>query len=293
MKADQGRSFSKLIVREFDYAIGWRPHDIASGLHQSSVGGDNADFAGFAPLRITRNPKRFDIQATVRDPAGEDQTRVTRQTSSITVYEIADLSASIDFTGRSVKRETLAGFSASLAYSVYRRQDHFGFIGCDSEVRDDFVFSPSRRKEMALEIGERLLEYEPRGKESRGLLKAADFIRQRRSLIFLVSDFYFPPEMLKEILEILAVSHEVVPVMIVDSEEFENMPPWGFAWMYDPESGQKRLEFFTPRRREKFIRSFEEHRARIKEICRSFGIKPFYIKDEFRADDLSRHFLDS
>lgn len=292
MNKTRGKSGGKPLIQAFDYEIKWSSTSLMPGLHKSTVSGAGAEFERFAPLRLTRDPKRFDILATLRNPTGEDWGRVNRQISGITVYEIADLSASMGFWGETKKNEILAQFSASLAYSVYRAQDQFGFIGCDTEVLEDFFYPPLRIKGVAYDLGERLLEYVPRGRDEAGLLEAADLVGGKRSLVFLVSDFHFSFETLKKILGALTVLHEVVPVVIHDSAEFENIPRWGLAWLRDPETGEARLEFFTPWRREKIRRGFEERKERIKEICRSFEARPFFLTDEFIADKMTKYFLD-
>ena len=277
----------ELLIQEFDYRITWRSREPRPGLHRSLTSGSGFEFRGYAPLVSADDAREIDIDATLQDPFRHPQVRVVRQRSAIAVYCIADLSASMAF---GTKMRSLATFVASLAYSAYRTRDSFGFAGCDTELREEFMVPPARQKGTALELGVRLAEFAPRGKNALGLARAHEFLKPRRSLVFLASDFLFPRELLKEILGSLS-SHDVVPIVVRDSSEFSEMPKFGIARLRDLETAGERYLLITPTLRRKIQNDFERREAELKETFEEHGARPFYLIDEFDPEKITEHFL--
>lgn len=275
------------LIQEFDYRIAWRSREPRPGSHRSLTYGGGFEFRGYAPLVSAEDVRDVDIGATLQDPFRRPQVRIVRRRSAITVYGIADLSASMAF---GAKQRSLAAFIASLAYSVYRAHDLFGFVGCDTELREEFLTPPGRAKSVAPELGARLIEFAPRGRNAEGLRGAHEFLKRRRSLVFLASDFLFSRELLTAILESL-ISHEVVPVVIRDSSEFNEVPKFGIARLRDLETREERYLIITPALRRRIKTEFARREAELEETFEAYGRRPFYLIDDFDAEEMSEHFL--
>jgi uncharacterized protein (DUF58 family) len=280
---------AETLISEFDYRILWRSRESRTGLHRSATVGSGFEFSGYMPLTSADEAREVDLDATVRDPFQRLQIRVLKQKSAITVYCIADLSASLNFE---TKMRSLAVFAASLAYSAYRTRDAFGFIGCGEEVIEEFVLPPSRLKSTALELGSRLLEYTPISKSADGLRLAFEYLKRRRSLVFLASDFFIPLALVNEVLDSLA-SHQVVPIVIRDSSEFDEkrIPRFGIARLRDLESGKERFVMLSPHRQRMFKDEFNSRERELKALFESYGVEPFYLVDVFDAERMSEFFL--
>lgn len=277
------------LIQEFNYSIFWRSREPRPGLHRSSASGSGFEFRGYAPLGAADDAKEIDLDATLADPFRRPQVRIVRQRSAIAVYCIADLSAS---SGFETKMRSLAAFAASLAYSAYRTRDTFGFVGCDEDVREDLVFPAARAKSTALELGTRLSELRPTGRNAEGLRLAHEYLRRRRSLVFLASDFLFPAELSSDVLGSLA-GHQVVPVVIRDASEFDTsrIPRFGIARLRDLETGVERFIMLTPKKHRKMKDEFERHEAELEAIFEAHQTPPFYLVDAFDAEQMSEHFL--
>ncbi|MGH8564268.1 MAG: DUF58 domain-containing protein [Gammaproteobacteria bacterium] len=78
------------------------------------------------------DPRRVDLRTTLYDPMGEVYVRVFHQRSTVPVYVIADVSASMGFRE---KMAVLADFTVATAASAYRTGDPFGLVACDTRVR--------------------------------------------------------------------------------------------------------------------------------------------------------------
>ncbi|MDP3947305.1 MAG: hypothetical protein Q8Q41_01275 [bacterium] len=277
----------ELLIQEFDYRIAWRSREPRPGSHRSLTSGGGFEFRGYAPLVSADDVRNYDIGATLRDPFRRPQARVVRQRSAITVYGVADLSASMAF---GAKLRSLATFVASLAYSVYRTHDLFGFVGCDTEVREEFLTPPGRAKSVVPELGARLIEFAPRGRNAEGLGDAHRFLKRRRSLVFLVSDFLFSRELLTDVLRSLS-HHDVVPVVIRDSSEFSEVPKFGIARLRDLETATERYLFVASRLRRRIRNDLERREAELGAVFEAHDTRPFYLVDEFDPEKIAEHFL--
>lgn len=277
------------VIPEFHYAVTWRAPGAHPGTHRSGQRGGGYEFAGHLPFVSHPDPRHLDLRASLHDPFGQLMVRSFHQRSSIPVFVLADLSASMGFQGTGSKRETLARFAASAAYSAYRSGDPFGFIGCDDSVRGDLLLPPRFHKAAAPELYRRLSDLSPRGRSAGALRQAVQYLGRQRALVFLASDFHFPLEELDRLLGDL-VRHEVIPLVLWDSAEYERLPGWGLALVEDPETGERRRLLLRPSLREKFRRAFGRRRAELVHLCARRGREPFFAVDGFDADALTQYF---
>jgi len=276
-------------VEEFHYRLNWRASGAFPGHHRSSQIGEGADFHSYAPLLDHPDPRRLDLRASLRDPMEQLLVRVFRQRTAVPVYAFADLSASMGFAGHARKLDVLAEFTASLGYSAYRSGDPFGFIGCDSTVRYDFYQPLSRAKAAGADVGQRLLALAPVGAGSAGLLEAARLIGGRRALVFLVSDFHFPVTLLRRILGALG-RHQVVPVVLIDSTEYDELPAFGIVRVLDPETRQQRTLLLRPSLRRRLRSVFLKHIEDLNHAFAAHGTEALWIRDRFHPDQVTRYF---
>jgi len=278
-------------LEDFHYQIPWRSHSAIPGHHLSTQSGGGYEFHGHAPLLSYPDARNIDVHASLHDPFGQFVVRTFRQRSSIPVFVIADLSASMNFRGRCHKTKILAHFSAVSAYSAYRTGDPFGFFGCSDQIHWDLYLPLRWQKSMNQDLFARLKNFHPRGDSVQGLFDVASIVGKRRALIFLVSDFHMPLHRITALLEAFA-PHDVIPVVIWDS--FEQEPPaWGFYRLRDPENGHERLLFMRPRLQQAFIDAFSERRRLLIQRFEGHNRKPFFITNRFDPVSMSEYFFDS
>ena len=278
------------MIEEFHYTIPWRASSPHPGAHASSQLGGGDEFAGLVPFASSPNPRNLDIRASLSDPFGQLAVRTFRQRSNIPVAVLADVSASMGFVGTGAKLERVARFAASAAWSAYRHGDRFGFIAGDETVREE-LFVPMRLYKGGIpELYDRVRQFDPRGRDAGGLQAAAQRLGKQRTLVFLVSDFHLPIEDIETLLGSLA-RHDVVPIVVWDSAEYERLPPWGLVLIEDPETGERRRLFMRPRLKQQFHDRFDERRDELAECFRRRGRSPFFLADRFDAEALTRYFL--
>jgi uncharacterized protein (DUF58 family) len=278
------------MVQEFHYRIPWRAKGHRPGHHKGIQGGGGMDFRGHAPLLAMPDTRRLDVLASLRDPFEEWKVRVYSQRTSVPVYLLADVSASMAFRSRQRKLDVLADFALSLGYSAYRTGDPFGCIACDDRVREEALIAPTHAKGAGMLASRQLRGIADPGRSADALVGAAGHLARHRSLVFLASDFHFSDALLGELLGVLA-RHEVVPVVIWDPAEFAELPRFGFALLEDPESGSRRTIWLRPRLRERIAAAYEARRARLTHCFLEQRIRPFFMIGDFRADALSEFFF--
>lgn len=276
-------------VPEIHYRTGAPARGHFPGHHRSKSGESGFEFRGHASLLDAPDPRRLDLHASLRDPFGHWIVRVYSQRKSIPVAIVADLSASMGFEGTRRKLDVLADFTDSLAWSVWRTGDSFGFVGCDEQVRADLLLPQTRVRGVGQALAGRLRGLNLDGRSTRGLLDAHHQLSRKRSLVFLVSDFHLPLAQLKQVLRNLA-QHDVVPVVVWDPAEFTLAAPRGLAWSVDPESGEQRLIWWRAALREKWAARFAERRHDLLALFRSLRVKPIFVEQGFDADAVTRHF---
>ena len=276
-------------LREIHYRVGAPVLGHFPGHHRSTRGASGFEFRGHASLLDAPDPRRLDLHASLRDPFGDWRVRIYSQRKSVPVTVVADLSASIGFAGRHAKLAVLADFVESLAWSAWRTGDSFGFIGCDSALRADLQQPQTRVRGAGGEISRRLRALHPEGRDARGLLDAPRHLSRQRALLFLVSDFHLPLELVAAVLDGLSV-HEVVPTVLWDPLEFGLSAARGLAQVIDPESGQQRLVWWRPALRSRWEAAHAQRREALLQLFRARRLKPLFIEGGYDADAVTRHF---
>ena len=277
------------MIQEFHYRIRWRAHTAHPGHHPSNQPGGEAEFAGHVPLTSQPEPRNLDVRATLADPFGRLMVKSFRQHSAVPVYLLADLSASMGFEGCARKLDLLADFAAATAYSAYRTGDPFGFFGCDEGIRWDVAVALRWHKGLAQQIRQGLARFEPTGRGAEGLLEAAPHLGRQRSLVFVASDFHWDLAELERLLEAF-VHHDLVPVVLWDSAEYEDLPPFGIAEVRDAETGARRRLFLRPDLRRAIRERYRQRQTELTDLCRRFGREPFFMVNRFDADALTDYF---
>ena len=276
-------------IKEFTYQIGWRTRGRHPGRHSSMQRGLGMEFRGHAPLISYPDPRRIDLRQTIRDPFDQVWVRIFNQKSSVPVYVVCDLSGSMGFSGQMRKLEIAAEITASAAYSAFRVNDPFGFVGFDEKVRDDWMFTSTTKVHGAFELTDRLAAHRPGHVAATALGDVAQFLPRERSLVLLVSDFHTPLDLLGDQLTTL-MRHHVVPLALWDAAEYRNLPEFGIASVTDCETGARRTLFLRKNYRERILQAFEDRRSALEKLFMSVDMPPLFIEDRFEADDLTEYF---
>jgi uncharacterized protein (DUF58 family) len=200
----------------------------------------------------------------------------------ITTWFLLDLSPSMGFgpAGRP-KAQVMVEFVATLARLLTRKGNRVGAILYNNRV-ERTIPPRSSRNQVLLLIRELLKDREkPRGKvtDLRELLHAGLNSLQRRSLVFLVSDFFSEPGW-EGALALLQRRHELVAVRLWDPKE-EELPDAGLIVVEDAETGeQMAVDTSNPVFRRRFDEVVAKRRTALKEGLTRAGVDPFDLSTE-------------
>ncbi len=165
--------------------------------------------------------------------------RVYNEDREVTAWFLLDLSPSVDFGSNVKKRSVSTEFITLLMRLLTRHGNRVGALFYDDKV--DTVIPARSGRRHVLDILHRVLSRPERSRSAetdlRDCFQTASRVMQRRSLVFIVSDFISAPGWAKPLAH-LALRHEIVAVRLYDPLEME-LPDLGLLVMQDAETGEQ------------------------------------------------------
>lgn len=285
-------------ARRLAYALAWRVHGAAAGVHRATAAGIGGDFERFVPFDQYPDGRRIDLRATLRDPWRRIQVRRFRARAPVAVRVLVDLTGSMAFAGTGCKQETAAALVEAIAIAARTAGDPIGVTaaggepgGCAASDAPGIAVDLSpRRGGLAPEtMADAIAEVVPHGAGVDRLVAAVETWAGRRALVFLVSDFRIPPTDLARLLDAVG-RHDVNPIVLDDPAE-RDWPRFGIGELDDLETGRRRLVLFRPRLVERLRAAEVERRARLDRAFATAGLRPFRIEGPLDLDAFADHLL--
>ncbi|MGY4310285.1 uncharacterized protein (DUF58 family) [Bradyrhizobium sp. USDA 4369] len=279
-------------ARDIVYRPRGRISGLRAGAHPSHGVGAFGTFRDQVPFMAHPDARRIDVRGTLRDPFEHTLVRRFQQRSAIDVYALVDMTRSLSYEGRARKQDLVAELCGALARSVIRSGDRFALIGFDNDIRQDCFIPPNRRVATAEDVEARLRQAEWCGRDAEGLREAACRVAGRRKIVFVISDFLLPLDLLEKGCEALS-RHDLIPVVVDDSSEGENLPDWGLLEVTDLETLQRKVVLMRPALKRRWLAQEAERRAGIRRILLRFGRAPIVITDALDVDLVSRQLMEA
>lgn len=252
------------LLKRLEWTVLRRLDGLLQGDYRTLFRGFGLDLADLREYQLEDDVRHIDWNVTARL-----QTPYVRQFNEdreVTAWFLLDMSPSVDFGSQEVtKRVLLEEMVTILARVLTRHGNKAGAIIFTGEVHRVIPARSGRRHVLHLLDTILSLPEQEKAPETdlRLLLEAAEAIVNRRSLLFLLSDFVSQPGW-EPLLERLARRHELLAVRLFDPMEQE-MPDIGMVYVQDAETGEQMLlDTGDPR----FRRRFEEEAARREETIR-------------------------
>ena len=198
-----------------------------AGSYRSTFRGQGIEFEEVRPYIPGDDVRTIDWNVTAR--TGEAYVKTYREERELAVHLIVDTGLPMDFgTRRWTKREAAAQFAGLLALVALRHQDRVGLTLFGPEV--GLHLPAGKGRQHALRLIREVLAV-PAAREESDLEQVLRFtgrVLQRRSLVFLVSDFLAAEKggAWTEELARLGRRHDVIAVRVVDPLE-EELPDVG------------------------------------------------------------------
>ena len=221
-----------------------------SGTYTSSFKGQGLAFREVRPYQPGDDVRTIDWNVSAR--MNETFVKVFVEEREMTVMLVVDLSASERFgTRRAPKVRVASEVAALLAFSANRNNDRVGLIIATDKI--ERIVPPKKGEKHVMRVVREILGFEPKWSEGaghafddrgrmrlgaatdlRGALESLVRVSRRRSIAFVVSDFYDTGY--ERALALASAKHDVVPVVLHDPREAE-LPDVGLASFEDLESG--------------------------------------------------------
>ncbi len=257
-----------------EYWINWLSAGFATGKWDSVYLGRGFDFQGIAPFPDDPDMVRLNWQATLT--SGELSVNQFAEERDIHLYLLANLGPSMAFGSQIRKLDRSAILAAVLSLSAFRFKDRFRFVGYTDEL--EYGFPEPHDKTYPWQLAKAITEFDWRGKKRGGLVKAANSVPNRRSLVIIISDFLGNLNGLERALRILAPNHEVLPLVLWDEREVA-LPGKGLGLypMSDLETGELSYVFLTAKTRRQFAENSTLRRQSLSQLFTRFGVQPHFL----------------
>ncbi len=224
-------------LRRLDWTVIRRLDGLLQGDYRTVFRGQGLDLADIREYVPGDDVRNIDWNVTAR--LDLPHVREYLEDREITAHFLLDVSPSVDFgTASALKRDLLVDFVGVVARLLTRNGNRVGAIVYGRHVEKVLPARGGRLQVLRL-IDE--LQRRPRLERAPAtslaeLLESALRTIKRRSLVFIVSDFFSTPGW-EGPLRLLARRHEVLAIRLTDPRERE-LPDIGLVIMTDAETGE-------------------------------------------------------
>ena len=184
-------------AKPFEYIVSWKSASLQLGEHRGTQRGMGLDYRGNVNFVDYPDARRMDIRQTMRDPFEQVQVRQFNQESTTPIYAVCDLSSSMQFKGKQRKLDKAIEIATAVANSAYQAGDVFSFIGYNDHVLEDFTLPLSRNLHQSKEAIAQLHDYQKMRVGAEGITDVPNFLGQSRGLLFWLSDFHMPLDVIE------------------------------------------------------------------------------------------------
>jgi uncharacterized protein (DUF58 family) len=250
---------------------------VFSGEYHSVFKGRGMEFAEVREYLPGDDVRTLDWNVTAR--MGHPFVKVFDEERELTVMLLVDASASGDFgTVSRMKGEIGVELCALLAFSAIQNNDRVGLIIFTDRV-EKFV-PPKKGRNHVLRVIRELYYFQPKGRgtDIAAALEYLNRVTTRKSVAFLVSDFFAAGY--EAALKVANRRHDLVAVTLSDPREAE-LPDVGIVEMEDAETGGEVLvDTSDVRVRRTFANASAEARASRDRLFRSVGVDRMDIRTD-------------
>jgi uncharacterized protein (DUF58 family) len=241
---------AEALLRRLEWTVLKRLDGLLQGDYRTLLRGAGVDLADLREYQYGDDVRHIDWNVTAR--LQQPHVRQFHEDRDLTAWFLLDLSGSVHFgSGDVSKLAVSAGFVTALARVVTRHGNRIGalFYG-GGEPGVEGLLRPGASRTHVLELLARMQRPRPAaapapkagaaggaGTALYDLLRTAEGVLQRRSLVFVVSDFISAPGW-EEALGRLARRHDVVAVRLFDPAEMA-LPDVGLVTLEDAETGEQ------------------------------------------------------
>lgn len=263
-------------------------NDVFSGEYRSIFKGKGMSFSEVREYQPGDDVRVIDWNVTARH--NKPFVKIMEEERELTVYFLVDVSASGRFGSIDrFKSEIAAEICAVLSFSAIKNGDKVSLISFTREVEK--YLAPRKGKGYAMQVIREVLfgEYEGKGTRIEKALEFLSRVAHKRSIVFLISDFYDTD--FDQALKAVAGKHDLIMVHIVDPLD-KAIPDLGLFSCYDAETGEKMvIDTSLKRIRDSYAEHYTERTKELERMCRRNKTDLIHINTEMSyIEPLNRFF---
>ncbi len=272
------------LLKQLEWTVLRRLDGLLQGDYRTLMRGTGIDLADLREYQHADDVRHIDWNVTARLQV--PHVRQFTEDRELTAWFLLDLSGSIDFGSNDrTKLAVSEGFVAALARLLTRHGNRVGAILYGHGIHA--VLPPGLGRTHVLRLLQRMREPRPAPAAGRAtvlgdLLAQAGAMMNRRSMVFVVSDFISEPGW-QAALGRLARRHEVLAVRLYDASELA-LPDVGWVTLQDAETGEQLLvDTEDPAFRERFEALATAQEAGLRQALGAAGVDTLELATD---DDL-------
>lgn len=251
-------------------------NDVFAGQYQSVFKGQGMEFHEVREYFPGDDIRAIDWNVTAR--TGRPFIKKFVEERELTVMLMVDISASLSFGSTpQMKKNLAAELAAVLAFAAIKNNDRVGLILFSDEV-EQYV-PPRKGIRHVLRVIREVLQFEPKHRATQ-VMPALDFmnhVTQRRSVCFLISDFFFSHEDYLRSLRITAKRHDMISILVGDRLE-HSFPKVGLVdWVDAEQGGHVLIDTSDTATRTALATRQEAARGELLKNLRASGIDPIEV----------------
>lgn len=268
------------VLRRLEWTVIRRLDGVLQGDYGTLFRGFGLDLADLREYQYHDDVRYIDWNVTAR--LQTPYVREYNEDREVVAWFLLDLSASVDFGAHVKKRVVAMEFVAVLARLLARHGNRVGALLYGDRVHA-VIPARSGRQQVLHILHAMESQTAPLSSQTTDLgelLKAAQRIIRRRSLLFLVSDFISRPGWTGPLAQ-LSQRHDIVAVRLYDPLEME-LPDFGMVVVQDAETGEQIFVDTHDRRfRDRFVAAAEQRETALRAALRDAAVDTL----ELRTDD--------
>lgn len=224
-------------VKKLDISVKYLVDKLITGNYHSLYKGQGIEFSEIREYKSGDDLRSIDWNVTAR--YNQPYIKEFVEERSLDIYFILDVSGSEDFGNLVSKKRKALEITTSLIFAALRNNDNIGIFLFTEKIEK--LISARRGKRHIFKILRSIISFQPKSQITnlRTTLAQVSRILKKRSMLFIVSDFYDTSDYSK-VLKILGIKHDVILVRIFDSREQE-IPQIGLIELEDKETGEQLL----------------------------------------------------
>jgi uncharacterized protein (DUF58 family) len=280
------------ILRRLEWTVIRRLDGAVHGNYRTLFRGFGLDLADLREYQYHDDVRHIDWNVTAR--LQTPYVREFNEDREVTAWFLLDLSPSVDFGSRQVrKRSVSTDFVTVLARLLTRHGNRVGALFYGDRV--DTVIPARAGRRHVLHLLHRMLSRPERSRSGatdlRDFLRTAFQVIPRRSLVFVVSDFISAPGWSQPLAH-LARRHEILAVRLYDPLEMD-LPDLGLLVVQDAETGEQVfVDTHDPAFRRRFATAAERRETALRSAFRDAGVDALELSTDDDLVDTILRFAD-